>query len=262
MAAYTMYLRLDSSFKYLESESHPFVLHFKIEATWQDSHSAVVKTHKSKKCWIIHLKLLSSFSLYQFLRVASSWVASWPARLFSACSALALPCQLEPLPCVLGRQSCGLMLVADVVTWGSGWASHSRLDMAELPFNSNLPLAGDFRVLSEDCFRCWWPTGMSAAKIFINRLLGKDASFSLSPASGKRKDRWSDKARAPRLRWGSALQVWQRKGCLLGDTKTRRSCPELWLLQDFPQDCCPHLGAPWTQLFRHAEWQRKGSRVR
>lgn len=50
MTAYTMYLRLDSGFKYLESVSHLFVLHFKVEVMWQDTHSAVVKTHKSKEC--------------------------------------------------------------------------------------------------------------------------------------------------------------------------------------------------------------------
>lgn len=69
MTAYTMYLRLDSDFKYLASESHPFVLHFKVDATWQDTHSLVVKTHKSKECWIIHFKLLSDFSLWACTQV-------------------------------------------------------------------------------------------------------------------------------------------------------------------------------------------------
>lgn len=46
MTAYTMYLRLDSGFKYLESESHLFVLHSKVEVMWQDTHSTVVKTNQ------------------------------------------------------------------------------------------------------------------------------------------------------------------------------------------------------------------------
>lgn len=63
MTAYTMYLRLDSCFKYLESESHPFVLCCKVEVMWQDTHSALVKTPKLKERCIIHPKLLNYFSL-------------------------------------------------------------------------------------------------------------------------------------------------------------------------------------------------------
>lgn len=48
MTAHTMYLKLDSGFKYLESESHLFVLHSKVEVMWQDTHSAVVKTNQRR----------------------------------------------------------------------------------------------------------------------------------------------------------------------------------------------------------------------
>lgn len=84
MTAHTTYLRLDSDFKYLASASHPFVLHLKVDATWQDTHSPVVKTHKSKECWIIHSNLLSDSSLWACTHVllgASGGVASGAAGL-------------------------------------------------------------------------------------------------------------------------------------------------------------------------------------